>query len=244
MMKVSFTQIGGRRLLINLSREIYEKEAIMGAAYKMAHACTILISPVEKKAFRVAFELKGEKAQGKLEKIAKDFCNEVLEQQVRLIPEIRGKTISELSNPTQEALLFDSGGQNRQEKISQALLGKGVKKDVPYQSAMETIRQWLRQNLVYGMNENMFDYCLDHFASILISEALSITRGNRARAAKLLGLSRPTLLSRIEKYKIKVETSLKIIEPFLLLKKINLPSREKRDGRVSYAIKIKKRKKS
>ena len=77
------------------------------------------------------------------------------------------------------------------------------------QQAMETIRQWVRQNLVSGMNENMFDYCMDHFASILISEALTITSGNRVRAAKLLGLSRPTLQSKIEKYKIKIETSVK-----------------------------------
>ena len=49
---------------------------------------------------------------------------------------------------------------------------------------------------------------MDRFASILISEALNLTGGNRSSAAKLLGLSRPTLHSKIEKYHLKFETSI------------------------------------
>jgi len=44
---------------------------------------------------------------------------------------------------------------------------------------------------------------------MLISEALTITRGNRSQAAKLLGLSRPTLHSKIEKYGLRFETFVK-----------------------------------
>ena len=117
--------------------------------------------------------------------------------------------IRELSNTIQKALIFNRGGQIRDEEISQTIYGEGVKKNTADQSATETIRQWVRKNLVSDINENMFDYCMDHFASILISEALSITSGNRVRAAKLLGLSRPTLQSKIEKFKIKIETSVK-----------------------------------
>ena len=47
---------------------------------------------------------------------------------------------------------------------------------------------------------------MDHFAGILVSEALNLTDGNRSRAAKLLGLSRPTLHSKIEKYGLKLKT--------------------------------------
>jgi len=50
-------------------------------------------------------------------------------------------------------------------------------------------------------------------ACVLISEALEITGGNRSRAAKLLGLSRPTLQSKIERYRIKLETSVRSEEP-------------------------------
>jgi len=48
---------------------------------------------------------------------------------------------------------------------------------------------------------------MGHFNRNLISETLKLTGGNRSKAAKLLGLSRPTLHSRIEKYGIKFETS-------------------------------------
>jgi DNA-binding protein Fis len=37
----------------------------------------------------------------------------------------------------------------------------------------------------------------------------SLTGGNRSLAAKLLGVSRPILHSKIEKYNIKTETSVK-----------------------------------
>ena len=42
-----------------------------------------------------------------------------------------------------------------------------------------------------------------------IGEALNMTGGNRSQAAKLLGMSRPTLHSKIDKYGLKLETSVK-----------------------------------
>jgi transcriptional regulator of acetoin/glycerol metabolism len=44
----------------------------------------------------------------------------------------------------------------------------------------------------------------------MVREALNITGGNISRAAKLLGLSRPTLHSKIEKYGIALETIAKL----------------------------------
>ena len=48
---------------------------------------------------------------------------------------------------------------------------------------------------------------MDRFGALLIAEALNITGGNRSQAAKLLGLSRPTLLAKMEKFGIKIETA-------------------------------------
>jgi transcriptional regulator with GAF, ATPase, and Fis domain len=117
--------------------------------------------------------------------------------------------VRELSNTVQKALIFNRGGPLIPEEISHAIHGGGIKKEADDQSANATIRQWMRNALIADAGENMFDYCMDHFANILISEALSITGGNRTRAAKLLGLSRPTLQSKIEKYNIKIEASIK-----------------------------------
>jgi len=54
---------------------------------------------------------------------------------------------------------------------------------------------------------------MDRFAAILIREALNLTGGNRSRAAKLLGLSRPTLHSKIDKFGLKFETSVTGLSP-------------------------------
>jgi DNA-binding NtrC family response regulator len=48
---------------------------------------------------------------------------------------------------------------------------------------------------------------VDRFSELVIIEALNRTGGNRSQAARLLGLSRPTLLAKIEKYGIRMETS-------------------------------------
>jgi DNA-binding protein Fis len=42
---------------------------------------------------------------------------------------------------------------------------------------------------------------------MLIKEVLNYTDGNRSRAAKLLGITRPTLHSKIEKYQLSFKTS-------------------------------------
>ncbi|MFA6414322.1 MAG: helix-turn-helix domain-containing protein, partial [Syntrophales bacterium] len=45
---------------------------------------------------------------------------------------------------------------------------------------------------------------LDEHIKKLILQAIEMSHGNKAQAAKLLGMSRPTMIYRIEKYNIKV----------------------------------------
>jgi two-component system response regulator AtoC len=45
---------------------------------------------------------------------------------------------------------------------------------------------------------------LDELIKGLIIQALELSNGNRTRAAKLLGLTRPTLIYRLEKYGIEL----------------------------------------
>jgi DNA-binding protein Fis len=73
----------------------------------------------------------------------------------------------------------------------------------------ETIRQWVRETLATDTAKDKFNTLVDRFASILIAEALDLTSGNRTRASELLGMSRPTLLSKIEKYGLKTKVSVK-----------------------------------
>jgi len=121
--------------------------------------------------------------------------------------------VRELSNAIQKALIFSRGYPIRPEDISQAIEEKNaVTGRAEDHCPGEAIRQWVRTALLSGNNENVFDSLQDRFASVVIGEALDIAGGNRSRAAKLLGLSRPTLLARIEKYHLKVETSVRTEE--------------------------------
>ena len=76
-------------------------------------------------------------------------------------------------------------------------------------SEEESIKEWVNGALARGGSDSVFKDLTDHFAGLVISEALNLTGGNRTRAARLLGLSRPTLLAKIEKHGLKLQTSVK-----------------------------------
>ncbi len=118
--------------------------------------------------------------------------------------------VRELANAMQKAMIFSRGYPIHPEDLSRAIGGESLGREVADQQADEIVRQWVRQSLAAGDGKDVFETCMDHFASLLISEALDLTGGNRSRAAKLLGISRPTLLSKIDKYRLKVETSIKL----------------------------------
>ena len=122
--------------------------------------------------------------------------------------------VRELSNAIQRALIFSRGCPIRLEDIAHAI----EKKSEAYESAdegypEETTRQWIRRVLLSKKYENVFDYLNDRFSSTVIGAALEITGGNKSIAAKLLGLSRPTVQAKIEKYRLKVETYVKEENP-------------------------------
>jgi nitrogen regulation protein NR(I) len=121
--------------------------------------------------------------------------------------------VRELANAMQKALIFSRGYPIHPEDVSRAIGGAALGREAGEARADEIVRQWVRQSLVSGDGRDVFEECMDHFASLLISEALDLTGGNRSRAAKLLGISRPTLLSKIDKYHLKVQTSIKLEGP-------------------------------
>ncbi|MBI4764495.1 MAG: sigma-54-dependent Fis family transcriptional regulator [Deltaproteobacteria bacterium] len=116
--------------------------------------------------------------------------------------------VRELANTIQKALIFSRGYPIRPEDISQVIQGEPVVRDEGPPTD-GSIRQWARKALMNEPGMDKFDHLIDQVASALISEALDITGGNRSRAAKILGVSRPTLQSKIEKYGITMETSVK-----------------------------------
>ena len=121
--------------------------------------------------------------------------------------------VRELANAMQKALIFSRGYPIDPDDVSRAIGGESLAKEAGDQQTDEIVRQWVRQTLAAGEGKDVFETCMDHFASLIISEALDLTGGNRSRAAKLLGISRPTLLSKIDKYRLRLETSVKLEGP-------------------------------
>jgi DNA-binding NtrC family response regulator len=118
--------------------------------------------------------------------------------------------VRELANAMQKALIFSRGYPIHPEDVSRAIGSESPAREGVDQRADEILRQWVRQTLAASEGKEVFETCMDRFASLLISEALDLTGGNRSQAAKLLGISRPTLLSKIDKYGLKLETFVKL----------------------------------
>jgi two-component system, NtrC family, response regulator AtoC len=117
--------------------------------------------------------------------------------------------VRELANTLQKAIIFNRGAPINPEIVSQAIRGQISGACIGAGNADEAMRQLVRDRILSEPSEGLFDKFMDRFARILVGEALSLTGGNRSQSAKLLGLSRPTLHSKIEKYGLKFETSVK-----------------------------------
>ncbi|MFH1489392.1 MAG: sigma-54 dependent transcriptional regulator [Pseudomonadota bacterium] len=117
--------------------------------------------------------------------------------------------VRELANTIHKALIFSRGAPIGPESIRQTLGGRSPGKAAELHGHEKILRQWIREGLSSGEEESLFEAFMDRFSSLLISEALDYTGGNRSHAAKILGLSRPTLHSKIEKYSLKLQTSVK-----------------------------------
>lgn len=108
--------------------------------------------------------------------------------------------IRELSNTLKKSLIFNRGAPIDKDDISFTNMVRSS--DVTDDATSEQIRRWVKGVLTSGEHLKNYDFCVDHVASLLVREALHLTRGNRSKAARLLGISRPTLHAKIDKYHI------------------------------------------
>ena len=115
--------------------------------------------------------------------------------------------VRELANTIQKALIFNRGAPISSEEISQAIRTETSQKQMTLEGEAGSIKEWARRVLSGGESDKVFTHLMDKFGALLITEALNITGGNRSQAAKMLGLSRPTLLAKMEKFGIKIKTA-------------------------------------
>ena len=115
--------------------------------------------------------------------------------------------VRELENIIKKVLIFNRGTPIAREDVSLALDEKSPSFQAEQPDGDAALQQWAQHILTRRPTENLFDTCVDQVARILVLEALNLTAGNRSQAAKLLGLSRPTLHAKIEKYQLEIKTS-------------------------------------
>ena len=115
--------------------------------------------------------------------------------------------VRELANTLQKALIFNRGVPLRSEDILGAVREHGAATPAKIDSSESELRNWIRGRIRNGDSEHLFEDSVDRFSALLINEALNFTDGNRSRAARLLGISRPTLHAKIDKYQLTFKTS-------------------------------------
>jgi len=77
-----FKRFENNTLTLEVDKELYQKEAILFAAHKFIDRCYVDINPSSEKCVNVSFRPKDKNL--KLGDFALEFCNELLDQQVRL----------------------------------------------------------------------------------------------------------------------------------------------------------------
>ena len=109
--------------------------------------------------------------------------------------------IRELFNVLQKAVIFNMGTPIKKEEITLPEKNQDrIEEDT--KNKTKQLKDWIRNSLLSETNERPYEFLMDKLSEIIITEALSITGGNISKASKLLGVSRPTLHTKIEKYSI------------------------------------------
>jgi two-component system NtrC family response regulator/two-component system nitrogen regulation response regulator GlnG len=113
--------------------------------------------------------------------------------------------VRELANLLQKILIFNRGGPVSAADIDSALDGNS-QQSVFFPSPQNAEKEepplaaHVRHTLRRKAGEKIFDALMNEMGSMTIREALALCSGNRSRTARMLGLSRPTLLAKMEKY--------------------------------------------
>ena len=95
-MKETVSEIKDGKAYFRFTREFYGKEAVLNASYKMTDKYSAMIKSVGDHEILVTLEPKTQQSRDEIESAASDFCNELLDQQLRLDLEKRFGKIWEL----------------------------------------------------------------------------------------------------------------------------------------------------
>ncbi len=113
--------------------------------------------------------------------------------------------VRQLRNLLQRTLIFNRGAAINGQDIVRAMHTGADSQAAVLSSAVATpaLAEYVRQFLSSNTGDNAFDSLMDEMGALVVKEALTLCGGNRSRTAKILGLSRPTLLAKIDKYSVQ-----------------------------------------
>jgi nitrogen regulation protein NR(I) len=115
--------------------------------------------------------------------------------------------VRELSNCLQKAIIFSKGSPLSDKEVGSSLRQPSGASAAPGEGGgEEAVARWARESLLVTESAKPYEEVMDTVSSLLIKSALEMTEGNKTRAAKLLGLTRPTLLAKIDKHRLAVST--------------------------------------
>ncbi len=106
--------------------------------------------------------------------------------------------VRELANAIEQALIFSRGRPIDADDVASLVPSPGTGTDAALAAGNDILRHWVHQSVAFGRH-GLLDSVVDHVTGRVIHEVLEITGGNRVRAARILGISRPTLLARLKK---------------------------------------------
>ncbi len=110
--------------------------------------------------------------------------------------------VRELANTIEQGLIFSRGRPIDDEDVAGLVTAPGAATDSALGAGNEVLRNWVHQSVAFG-RVGLLGTVIDHVSGRVIQEVLEITRGNRVHAARILGISRPTLLAKLKKYGLK-----------------------------------------
>jgi len=108
--------------------------------------------------------------------------------------------VRELEHCIRRALIFTRGYAIQAADLPRLLERPGDRPAAEAEGSEEQLLPWVQQYLDRYVGPRAHEELLEKVERLLLREALRRTRGNRTHAARLLGLARPTLHAKMQKY--------------------------------------------
>ncbi len=113
--------------------------------------------------------------------------------------------VRELEHCINRALIYTSGYPIREEDVRHVLKsGATVESAESLRDRQSRLEGLIKEYLAVESGDGTQQYLMDLVDKLLAAEALRCTEGNRTQAAKILGISRPTMQAKIRKYQLEI----------------------------------------